>query len=779
VRGIAVVSGPGGAGKSRLLAELARHAKVPVVNGRAFQADREEAWALGRILLREALCLDLDVASTIPERAAQALADIIPELAEVRSLGAVPLDAESRGVLAIQGAVSLLEATASRGAMIFVDDLQWTDPTTLRLLRELVRRPSRVGLVLAYRPEDVLHEGLISAFLKDLDQLMGRVSRCELGAFSADAIARLIDDEKLAGLIAEETDCSPLAVTEVVRALAAKGLIEPNGLGGWRSRSGGIYERAARAARAGPRRAVRARIEHHPPKQRELLGLLALVGGETPARVLATARQTEQQVILDDLDVLARAGLVRLGNEGWATAHDVIGESIVEGLERAERGRLHEMLARALSAEEGDPAELARHLLGAGDREAAVEVFAQAARRSLDRFANGEAERLADAGIQLEPGPLQCSRLLRIRAEARFRRGDLQGARADFRAVLAIIPAGPERSRVLTRMAMLISGSEDPAQACELIELALAEAGNLPEARAEALAVGSILDANTNRLERAEARAAEARALFEQLGDAEGVARTLEAEATAVLGRGRIREVAKMLDRAARLFRDAGMLMRVGTARSYRALALVWMGQASQALVDAEEALALERMLGHLEGEILSLGIRGHALAALGRNDEATRSAEEGLAIARRLGHRELTSAGLIILGIACQAAGELDRAETCFRESLEVAKGMPIFSAWAAACLALLLVARGDLAQAQLYVARAMAEAGIPLIQYEARLAQAELAVACGDPDALRITAEALALAEGGSHLTSAARLRELARLARKSSDDPDAEPG
>lgn len=771
VQGIAVVSGPTGAGKSRLLVELARHARVPVISARAFQADREEAWALGRALLRDALSLDLDMASAIPERAAQALADIIPELQELRSLAAAPLDAESRGALAIQGAASLLEVVASRSAMILVDDLQWADPTTLRLLRELVRRSSRVGLVFAYRPdEDILHKGLISAFLKDLDQLVGRVSRRELSALSGDAIARLIDDEELAKVIAEETDCSPLAITEVVRALAAEGLIEPNGLGGWRPRSVRIHERARRAARAGQRRAVRARIERHSPERRELLGLLALVGGETPARVLAIARRTEQQAILDDLDALARAGLVRLGDEGWATAHDVIGESMAEGLDRAERGRLHEMLARALSTEGGDPSEIARHLLGAGDREAAAEVFAQAGRRSLDRFASGEAERLADAGIQLEPGSHQRSCLLKIRAEARFRRGDLHGARADLQAVLAMMFAGPERSRVLARMAMLISGSEDPAQASELIELALVEAGSLPQARAEALAVGSILDTNTNRLERAEARAAEARALFEQLGDAEGVARTLEAEAMAVFGRGRIREVTKMLDRVARLFRDAGMLMHVGAARSYRALALVWMGQASQALMDAEEALQLERMLGHREGEVLSLGMRGQALAALGRADEAKRSVEEGLAIARRLGHRELTGAGLIFLGIACQAGGELERAEACFRESLEVVKRMPIFSAWAAACLARLLVARGDLAQAHRYVAQAMAEAGIPLTQYEARLAQAELAVARGDPDALEITAEALALAEGGSHLASAARLRELGRPVSKS---------
>jgi hypothetical protein len=69
-------------------------------------------------------------------------------------------------------------------------------------------------------------------------------------------------------------------------------------------------------------------------------------------------------------------------------------------------------------------------------------------------------------------------------------------------------------------------------------------------------------------------------------------------------------------------------------------------------------------------------------------------------------------------------------------------------------------LVARGALAAAQ-----ALLDADLPgtLMDHEVRLARAELAVARGDPDASRVTAEALALAEEGGHLLSAGRLRHL----------------
>src|SRR5207253_3835362 len=83
-RGVAIVAGAAGAGKSRLLSEAAARSDVPVLSVRAFLPERNEPWSLARALLREALALDLEAAGAIPDRAARALADIVPELEELR-----------------------------------------------------------------------------------------------------------------------------------------------------------------------------------------------------------------------------------------------------------------------------------------------------------------------------------------------------------------------------------------------------------------------------------------------------------------------------------------------------------------------------------------------------------------------------------------------------------------------------------------------------------------------------------------------------------------------
>jgi DNA-binding SARP family transcriptional activator len=82
--GIVLVAGRSGAGKSRLLAEVAERLSFAVLSARAFLPERDEPWALARSLLREALVLNPELVAGLPSRAAAALADIVPDLEQLR-----------------------------------------------------------------------------------------------------------------------------------------------------------------------------------------------------------------------------------------------------------------------------------------------------------------------------------------------------------------------------------------------------------------------------------------------------------------------------------------------------------------------------------------------------------------------------------------------------------------------------------------------------------------------------------------------------------------------
>ena len=764
--GTVLVAGPAGAGKSRLVAEATVQSELPVLAVRAFLPERNEPWGLARAILREALALDLDAARAIPDRAAQALADVVPGLEELRPIGTGVVDPESRRALALEAGARVLAAAVGKGALLVIDDLQWADATSLCLLGLAARRIPQAGIVLAYRPEEVAAEGPVQSFLEEIRSVRAPAVEIPVGRLAPEAVAQLFADDEVAAAIVEETDGTPLAVAETVRGLSAEGAIVLEPGARWVPRGADAAERARQVARSGQRQAIATRAERQPADRRELLRLVALLGSEAPARILARATGTAEAPVLDGLNALARSGLVRLGDGGWAAAHDLIGEVVAERLDRAESGRLHQLLARALEAEDWDPAEVARQFEGAGDRAAAAGAYSEAAHQRLLQFAADEARQLADAGLELDPHPALRAGLLRTRAEARALRGDLVGAREDLRAALPSIPRGPDRSPALARIAEITSGLDDYVQAGESIELALAEAGDDRRARAKALAIAAFLDVNRTEIEAGEARAAEALALFEELGESDGIASVVDLRAMAAFFQGRLTEAAALFDRAARLYRDTGQLMKVGWPRGVmRGRILMVGGRVDEALRDVEAALDLERSLGQAEGEAGCLYVRSELLCILGKIDEAWRDARAGLALSHALGHRQSISFNLRGVATCCRATGDLDGAEAALVEALEVASAPPMQLQMNSAVLASLLVERGNLDEAERYANQSLG-GGIAFPEFESRLVLAEVALARGDPDAERLAGEALARADVGGYMLSPARQRLEAKV-------------
>ena len=483
-----------------------------------------------------------------------------------------------------------------------------------------------------------------------------------------------------------------------------------------------------------------------------MLALLALLAREAPASTVAAAAGVDGRTALQALSGLAAAGLLRLGEQGWATSHDLVAETVTAGLADGDRGRLHGLLAGALEAEDADPSEIARHHHGAGDTAAAARSFARAADRALTAHATREAAALAEAGLALDPRAPVLGDLLAVRAEARAVHGD-PAAVTDLRAALAVTAAGPARSRRRSRLAMLTFGAQDPRRAAELVELAIVEAGDDDAARAVALETAAILDMNLDLPDRAGERAESALALHRRLGDDRGVARILDGRAMATFLDARITEGVEVFGRVAQLFTDAGELLQVVTPRSTRGHGLVFLARPAEGLAEASAALALARDLGAPDNQAYALWHRSEALSALGRADEAEADAREALAIARGLDHRGWTATAHRARGIALTTRGELDGAAEAFAAS-----------AAAAAQAALVDVARGALRGVDALVARALG-VGPPLGRYEARLAEVELLAALDDPRTPERAAAALAQARDGGHAVSAGRLAELAR--------------
>ena len=751
-----LIEGTSGCGKSRLLRALA--AELPTIPARASLPERAEPWSLVRSLLRELLAHDVTYRDRLSPRLDAALVTLLPELGPGTGTDA-DTDPETRRALLQQAALLLL---AAADQVVALDDLQWADPTSLAVLETARGRLPGLRVVLAFRPEEIAESSALAAVL-------GRVRadlRVRLHGLTRTAIGQLVADQQLADALSEHTDRTPLAITEVLRALASEGRTVRDAANRWRGVEPDVIDRARELGEQGQRQAICARATRQPTPAREVLQLICLLAREVPVATLAAASGASEPEILDRLATLASAGLVRLGEIGWASSHDMVNEALTEQLHQGRRARLHAMLARALAVADEDPAELARHWRDAGEAGKSARAYARAAQRALDAYADREAANLADDGLALAP-PAPLAALLReVRAQARTRFGDLSGAREDLRAALAAHRTGSDRARLLGRLAMLASGSDDLVRADKLAELALLEAGTDHPARAQALEIAAVLDMNLDRNDRASLRFAEALQLYECLGDAHGTARVLDAQAMATFLAGDIHAGGAALRQAADLFEDSGELVRVLTPRSTSGHALVFGGRAADGLAATTAALDLARILGHPEGQAYALWHRTEALAALHRPGEAMSNAREALAIATKIGHRGWTATSWRAVGIAAQAAGDLDAALRAYLTSLDLSEHLDLFASWAAARAALVLITLGDLNPAVPLVSRALAE-GPPLGHYEARLAQAELAAATEDPRAGELARAALTLADQGGAVQGRPRLADLASTA------------
>lgn len=752
-----VVFGAAGSGKSRFLDELARHESNPVAV-RAHLAERDADHTFLRAVLGEVVGTAPRRREGLPAPTRAAVGSLLPDL----DPGAIPpLDAPSLRFLLTEGTVALVAAASADRQLFVLDDLQWADASSLDILAVATSRLPGLRLAVAYRPGDVDRDGPAQRFLRGLERLAAPPRRIPLGPFDPHTFAAFAT-EPLRTVLVEHTGRSPFEVVEILTELAAAAVVRRRRDGRWETHPGTERSDLTASVDAGHRRASRTRIERESGPRRELLELVAMLGRDAPARLLAAAAARDRRAVLDELDALSRSGLVQPTERGWTIVHDLIAEVIVEAIPPARRSVLHANLAQALRDDAADPGELAGHLEGAGDAAQAAAAHSSAARRRLERGAFDEADRHATAGLELDVGGAAHTDLLSTRAQARAARGRLTSARKDLRRALRRATAGPERAHLLTQLALLSLGAENLHRADELAELALVESGDDPASRARSLSIAAVVDMNLRRTEQSRARAGEALTLFRRLGDARGVADILDVRGMAEFLDGDVTGAIDAFDRVAALFEDTGQLVRIVTPRSTRGHALVFADRAGEGYADTVAALELAATLGHVEGMAYARWHGSEALTALGRVDEAITAAERALAAAHQIQHRGWTATANLALGLGYAAAGELARACTAYEQALELSEHLPLFRGWAAARLARARIGQGRLSDGETLIELA-GEVGPPLGQYETRLADVELRVARKSPGARDVLRQARNAAQRGGHLASA---RELVAL-------------
>jgi DNA-binding SARP family transcriptional activator/predicted ATPase len=306
--------------------------------------------------------------------------------------------------------VDALDELAVRPTVVLVlEDLHWSDPSTLDLLDALAHRrePARLLVIGTYRRADALAR---PQSVHELEQTLRVRGLCETiagGALDAEALeaylarrlSTAVPPTGLARLLRERTGGKPLFATMLLESWLERGLI---------GRNGAPIDVEVLAADVPE--SVRDLIEQLRRRldadDATLLGAASVVGRRFSAAAVAAALKRDEDEVEVRLDALARAGvfLDPVGMEEWpdgtvasryAFGHDLHTEVLYDLLPAGQRARMHARLGQRLEAafatDASAAALLASHFARAREAAKAVPHFARAAEQALRRNAHREA----------------------------------------------------------------------------------------------------------------------------------------------------------------------------------------------------------------------------------------------------------------------------------------------------------------------------------------------------------------------------------------------------
>ena len=297
--------------------------------------------------------------------------------------------------------------------LLALEDLHWTDPSTIELLAMLARRSDRARLLVvgSYRPADATAPNHpLGPMLAEL-RVHSAISEIALGPISERDVAHYLDarfpanafSSEIAPLLHQRTGGNPLFLKDVVRDWVALQLVV-RGNGEWKFR--GDAQTIHGAVPASLRHLVEKQRSALHPAERRLLEAASVAGLEFSAAAVAAAL-TQGSADLEEqaLRLVERERLRIAGVEDWpdgtrttrfAFLHALHRELWYERIPASRRREWHLRVAERKEAAYGArshevAAELALHFEEGGDPRRAISYLEHASGHAFRRAANSEA----------------------------------------------------------------------------------------------------------------------------------------------------------------------------------------------------------------------------------------------------------------------------------------------------------------------------------------------------------------------------------------------------
>jgi DNA-binding CsgD family transcriptional regulator len=370
-------------------------------------------------------------------------------------VGEIPPDHRSVATATL----GVLRAMAADGPVVLaIDDLQWLDPATARVLAFALRRlgPEPVSVLVAARTER--RDELPPLVIDEVDP--EQVTRLAPAGLSVGAVRELLSERlafnpshQLIVRIHEVSGGNPYFALELARMIGRDGTVE-------------IGEQLPMPSTL--RRLVHGRVSRLPRKVRDVLLAAALA----PTASIAALDATMPEPTATYLESAEEAGIVEVQAGRVIFTHPLLRSVVIGDAPARDRRDAHRRLAAAVPA----PIERARHLARAaeGPDPVVAEALDAAARDARLQGAAETAAELGELAVSLTPASdIDATRTRRLAAaEYQFESGNAARART-------LATELPENGATLARLAKYQRYCGDPMDIwTATLRLALSLAGD-------------------------------------------------------------------------------------------------------------------------------------------------------------------------------------------------------------------------------------------------------------------------------------------------------------
>ncbi|MBI4363902.1 MAG: protein kinase, partial [Candidatus Latescibacteria bacterium] len=341
-----------------------------------------------------------------------------------------------------------------RPLMLVVEDLQWADEGSVRLLHFLARRVPRRRLLLVgtYRPEEVVSEpGDRQHPLAAVLPLLGReerFERIELSRLGREEVSLVLErlypghdwGEEFGALLFREAEGNPFFMVEILKLLSAEKILAPRD-GRWTLTT--AVDRISIPEKVYD--VVMRRLARLGNREREILELGAVEGDVFHSGTILRGLGLERMPLLKTLQFLEQIHhLIHAAGPQYHFDHAKIREILYDSIPPELRIEYHTVVGQYLAESFGTSEEhagvIAHNLLAAGLKSDALPYLIRAADGAARLFAHADAIRYLERAEAVlhdlypqDPPPERVREL----AEIRHRRGDHEYGAGRYPAALA------------------------------------------------------------------------------------------------------------------------------------------------------------------------------------------------------------------------------------------------------------------------------------------------------------------------------------------------------